>query len=133
MANSVNEVTLLGNLTRDPEVKHTPKGDAILKITIATNRSYKQNDEWKEVAEFHNVEKWGAEKLAEYLRKGSKVYIKGRLQTDQFEKDGVKTYYTKIVAFDIILLDKREAREEREPEDNTSADGMQVEPSDLPF
>jgi len=79
---SVNKVILLGNLGKDPEVKYTPQGTAVAKITVATNYRYKdKNEQWQDQTEWHNVVLWQrlAEIAGEYLKKGSKVYIEGRL------------------------------------------------------
>ena len=83
MAKSVNKVILLGNLGKDPEVKYTPQGTAVAKITLATNERFKDktSGEWKERTEWHNVVLWErlAEIAGEYLKKGSKVYLEGQI------------------------------------------------------
>lgn len=110
MAKSVNKVILLGNLTRDPEVKYTPQGTAVAQIGIATNERFKDKaGEWQDRPEYHSIVAWQrlAEIAGEYLKKGSKVYIEGRLQTRSWEKDGAKHYKTEIVANDLVLLGGR--------------------------
>ena len=110
MAKSVNKVILIGNLTRDPEVKYTPQGTAVAKIGIATNERFKDKDgQWQDRPEYHNIVAWQrlAEIAGEYLKKGSKVYIEGRLQTSSWEKDGQKHYKTEVVAGDLVLLGGR--------------------------
>jgi single-strand DNA-binding protein len=110
MAKSVNKVILIGNLTRDPEVKYTPQGTAVAKIGIATNERFKDKEgQWQDRPEYHNIVAWQrlAEIAGEYLKKGSKVYIEGRLQTSSWEKDGVKHYKTEVVAGDLVLLGGR--------------------------
>ncbi len=113
MAKSVNKVILIGNLGKDPEVKFTPQGTAVAKITVATSSSYKdkQSGEWKETTEWHNVVLWQrtAEIAGEYLKKGSKVYIEGRLQTRSWDDktSGQKKYMTEVVANELILLGGR--------------------------
>jgi single-strand DNA-binding protein len=113
MAKSVNKVILVGNLGKDPEVKFTPQGTAVAKITVATASSYKdkQSGEWKETTEWHNVVLWQrtAEIAGEYLKKGSKVYIEGRLQTRSWDDktSGQKKYMTEVVANELVLLGGR--------------------------
>ena len=81
---SLNKVMLIGRLTRDPEMRYTPSGQAVTQFTVAVNRNYKDHDgNWQEETEWFRVVAWGplAERTAEYLRKGRKVYVEGRLQT----------------------------------------------------
>ena len=118
MAKSVNKVILLGTLGKDPELKYTPQGTAVAKFSMATNESYKdkQSGEWKERTEWHNIVCWQrtAEVAAEYLKKGSKAYIEGRITTRSWDdKDsGQKRYMTEIVVNDLVLVGGR--REEGE-------------------
>ena len=113
MAKSVNKVILVGNLGKDPEVKYTPQGTAVAKVTVATSSSYKDktSGEWQETTEWHNVVLWQrlAEIAGEYLKKGSKVYIEGRLQTRSWDdkQTGQKKYMTEVVANDLVLLGGR--------------------------
>jgi single-strand DNA-binding protein len=108
MAKSVNKVILVGNLGKDPELKHTGSGTAVATMTVATNERYKdKNGEWQDKTEWHNVVLWSrlAEIAAEYLKKGRSVYVEGRLQTRSWEdKQGQKRYTTEIVANDLVLL-----------------------------
>jgi len=109
---SVNKVILLGNLGKDPEVKYTPQGTPVAKLTVATNYRFKdKNDQWQDQTEWHNVVLWQrlAEIAGEYLKKGSKVYIEGRLQTRSWEdkQTNQKRYMTEIVANDLVLLGGR--------------------------
>ena len=101
MARGVNKVILIGNLGKDPEMRYTPTGLAIANLTLATSESWKdkQSGEMQERTEWHRVVMYQrtAEIAGEYLRKGSKVYIEGRLQTREWEKDGIKRYTTEIV------------------------------------
>lgn len=110
MALSVNKVTLLGNIGKDLEYKVTPSGIPLCKFTLATSESYKDKttDEWKSNTEWHNVECWRgiAETANKHLKKGSKVYIEGKLKTDQYDKDGVTQYRTKVVVTEIVVLEK---------------------------
>jgi single-strand DNA-binding protein len=112
MAKSVNKVILIGNLGKDPEVKYTPQGTAVAKITLATNESYKdKGGQWQERTEWHNVVLWQrlAEIAGEYLKKGSKVYIEGRLQTRSWDdkQTNQKKYMTEVVAGTMVLLGGR--------------------------
>lgn len=107
----LNKVMLIGNLTRDPEMRMTPSGQSVATFSIATNRKWKGNDgEMKDDAQFHEIVIWGklAEVAEQYLSKGKKVYLEGRLQTRNWEgQDGVKRNKTEIVATDLIMLDRK--------------------------
>ena len=98
---SVNKVILIGNVGGDPETRYLPNGNAVTNLTLATSDSWrdKQTGQMQERTEWHRVSFFGkiAEIAGQYLRKGSKVYIEGRLQTREWEKDGVKRYTTEIV------------------------------------
>lgn len=112
MAKSVNKVILIGNLGKDPEVKFTPNGVPVAKFSLATNERYKDKaGEWQDRTEWHNIVAWQrlAEIVGEYVKKGSKVYIEGRLQTSSWEdkQSGEKKYRTEIVANDLVLLSGR--------------------------
>lgn len=109
---SVNKVILIGNLGKDPEVKYTPQGTAVAKITLATNERFKDKDgQWQDRTEWHNVVLWQrlAEIAGEYLKKGGKVYIEGKLQTRSWEdkQTNQKRYMTEVVANDLVLLGGR--------------------------
>ena len=113
---SINQVTLLGNLTRNPVLRYTPNGTAVINFSIATNRSYKdkETDEWKDLVDYHNIVFWSksAEIISQYCLKGSKILVQGRLQTRSWEgKDGVKRYTTEIVGQDFILLTPKSGSE----------------------
>ncbi|MFI5199855.1 MAG: single-stranded DNA-binding protein [Candidatus Limnocylindrales bacterium] len=116
---SLNKAMIIGNLGRDPEMRYTPSGQAVTQFTVAVNRNYKgQNGEWQEETEWFRVVVWGqqAERAAEYLRKGNKVYIEGRLQTRQWEdKEGQKRYTTELVANQVTNLERRTRDEEGDP------------------
>jgi len=110
MARSVNKVILIGNLGRDAETKFTPSGTAMTRFSVATTRSWKdqQSGEWKEETNWTNVTLWRQENVANYLTKGRQVYIEGRIQTRSYEdKEGKKVYATEVVADDVILLGGR--------------------------
>ena len=101
MARGINKVILIGNVGGDPETRHLPNGNAVTNLTLATSDGWKdkQTGQMQERTEWHRVSFFGkiAEIAGEYLRKGSKIYIEGRLQTREWEKDGVKRYTTEIV------------------------------------
>jgi single-strand DNA-binding protein len=109
MAKSVNKVILIGNVGKDPDIKYTPSGVPVAKVSLATNEKYKdKSGEWQERTEWHNLVFWQrlAEIVGEYVKKGSKVYIEGRLQTSSWEdkQSGEKKYRTEIVVGDLVLL-----------------------------
>ena len=107
----INKVILVGNLGQDPEVKFTAGGAAVTTLSIATSDSWKDKDSGmdKERTEWHRVVLWRrlAEIAGEYLKKGSKVYIEGQLQTRKWEQEGQTRYTTEIIARDIQFLDSR--------------------------
>lgn len=108
MAKSFNQAIVMGNLTRDPELRTTPGGQPVASFAVATNRSWTdQSGERKEAVEYHEIVAWGklGELTAQYLAKGRKVMVVGRLQTQSWEKDGVKRQRTEIVAADVNFLD----------------------------
>jgi len=112
MARGVNKVIIVGNLGRDPEVRYTPSGTAVANLTIATSEAWKdkQSGENVEKTEWHRIVMYQrlAEISGEYLRKGSKVYIEGRLQTRKWQdKNGQDRYTTEIVAQEMQMLDSK--------------------------
>ena len=112
MARGINKVILVGNLGADPEVRYMPQGGAVANMTIATSESWtdKATNERKEQTEWHRVVIYQrlAEIAGEYLRKGSKVYIEGKLKTRKWtDKDGIERYTTEIVANELQMLDGR--------------------------
>lgn len=113
MARGVNKVILVGNLGRDPEVRYTPSGLAVANVTIATSESWKdkQSGEMQERTEWHRVVFYQriAEVVGEYLRKGSKIYVEGRLQTRKWQDKttGQDKYTTEIIADSMQMLDSK--------------------------
>ncbi|HEY0566152.1 MAG TPA: single-stranded DNA-binding protein [Terriglobales bacterium] len=112
MAKSVNKVILLGNVGKDPEIKYTPSGTAVANFSIATGERYKDKEgQFQERTEWHNIVAWDklAEIIGNYVKKGSKLYLEGRLQTRSWDdkQTGEKKYRTEIVATDISLLSGR--------------------------
>lgn len=144
MARGVNKVILIGNLGRDPEVRYSPNGGAIANITLATSESWKDKNtgeqvdktEWHRVVFFRRL----AEIAGEYLKKGSKVYIEGKLQTRKWQdKDGNDRYTTEIVANEMQMLDSRGGSANYN-QDEPAANSSQPEPmpagdfdDDIPF
>lgn len=115
-ARALNKVLLIGNLTRDPELRYTPSGTAVCTFGLATNRAWTTDGEKKEDVEFHRIVAW--QKLAEicskFLGKGRKIFLEGRLQTRTWTtKDGQERQTTEIVINDMIILDSRRGIEER--------------------
>ena len=107
----VNKVILVGNCGGDPEIRYMPNGNAVVNLTIATSESWKDKSsgdnvdktEWHRIVFFNKL----AEIVGEYVHKGSKLYIEGRLQTRSWEQDGVKRYATEIIASEMQMLDSR--------------------------
>jgi single-strand DNA-binding protein len=109
---SLNKVLLIGHLGKDPEVSYTASGVAVAKFSIATNERWKdQEGNTQERTEWHNIVAWRklAEICGQYLKKGSKVYLEGRLQTRSWDdkNTGVKRYTTEIISDDLIMLDSK--------------------------
>jgi len=129
MAMSLNRAQLIGNLTRDPELKQIPGGQAVASFGVATNFTWTdQSGQKQEKVEFHNIIAWRklAEICGQYLKKGSKVFIEGRLQTSSWEgEDGVKRYKTEIVADNMIMLD-RKGEMSSMPMENREAGGISM-------
>lgn len=110
---SLNKVMLIGNLGRDPEVRYTASGQAVASFNLATTEKFKnRSGEWEERTEWHRITLWGrlAEIAGEYLSKGKTVFIEGRLQTREYEKDGIKRYTTEIVGDRMQMLSPKGER-----------------------
>jgi single-strand DNA-binding protein len=109
----INKVILVGNVGKDPETRYMPNGEAVTNLTLATSDSWKDKNtgEQKEQTEWHRVTFYRrlAEIVAEYVKKGSKLYVEGRLQTRSWEQDGVKRYATEIIANEMQMLDGKGA------------------------
>ncbi len=156
MAKSVNKVILVGHLGKDPEVKYTPSGTPVAKFSLATSERFKDKDgNWQDRTEWHNITAWQrtAEIAGEYLKKGSQVYIEGRLRTDSWDdkETGQKKYRTEIVVNDLVLLGGRGAGEggegraraasaghtggmdQRTPEADNVSQATQITDDDIPF
>jgi single-strand DNA-binding protein len=108
MAKSLNQVVLLGNLTRDPELRTTPNGMSVCSFSLALNRSYKVNDQWTEAVDYIDVVVWNkiAESVSGNVTKGSPLLVTGRLQSRNFESQGQKRNKVEVVAQEVIFLQK---------------------------
>ena len=151
MARSLNCVHLIGNLTRDPELRYTGSGKPVCSVGLATNRQWtSERGEKKEDTEFHKLVLWGklAEIASQYLRKGMKAYFQGRLQTRSYTaKDGTQKSVTEIIAEDMLMLSgdpsHRQPKEppeppptqqpQAEPEDTSKQGELHVDPDEIPF
>jgi single-strand DNA-binding protein len=147
MARSLNRVQLIGNLTRDPELRYTPQGTAVCSFSIATNRSWTTDSgEKKDEADFHRIVAWNklAELCSQFLAKGRKVYVEGRLTTRTWTgQDGAQKSTTEVIISDMILLDNSgrsaagaEKANEEEPESEekpkTKKGSKKEEPEEAP-
>ena len=107
MARSFNQVILMGNLTRDPELRQTPNGQNVCSFSLALNRSYKGADgNWQEATDYIDIVAWGplGERVAQYLSKGRPCLVNGRLQSRQWEQEGQKRSKVEVVAQDVTFL-----------------------------
>jgi len=124
----LNRVQLIGNLGKDPDTRFTPQGSKVSTFSVAVNRRWKSRDgALKEATEWFNIEAWGrlGEICQQYLHKGSRIYLEGRLKTTKYEQEGKTRYFTKVVASQMIMLERRAGEEpfaeleyEEEGEDN---------------
>ena len=137
---SLNKVTLIGNLGKDPELSYIASGAAVAKFSIATNERWKDDGgNVQERTEWHNIIAWRklAEICGQYLKKGSKVYLEGKLQTRSWDdkNSGVKKYMTEVIVNDMIMLDSKggEGAHSSEPEMPASDESQPAEKDDLPF
>ena len=140
MRGTINKVILIGRLGADPELKYMPSGDPVANFNLATNESYRDKDgntqektEWHRIVAFKRL----AEICGEYLKKGSQVYIEGRIQSRSWEdKNGVKRYTTEIIAYTMQMLGKKveidEGSTDQQPQD-TNSQKLESEDEDLPF
>lgn len=132
----LNEVKLIGRLTKDVELRTTPAGKNVASVSLATSEKWKdQNGEWKEKTEFHNLVVWAnADNFAKYLHKGSKVYVSGKLQTRSWVgQDGAKKYQTEIVVGQTIFLDDVKKKTEPEPEQYPEGSEDEIKLENIPF
>jgi single-strand DNA-binding protein len=107
MARSFNQVTLMGNLTRDPELRTTPNGQSVCSFSLALNRSYKNaSGDWQEATDYIDIVAWGplGERVAQYLTKGRPALVSGRIQSRSWEQDGQKRSKVEVIANDVTFL-----------------------------
>lgn len=145
MAMNLNKVMLIGNVTRDPEVRATSGGQSVASFSLATNRRWTdQSGQQKEQVEFHNLVVWRklADIVGQYVKKGSKLYVEGRLQTRSWDdQSGTKRYRTEIIVENLIMLDRAGSAASGGTAAATQAEGAQpsqpAEPEinveDIPF
>jgi|SRR5579859_1197609 len=110
MARSVNQVILMGNLTRDPELRQTPTGQSVCSFSLALNRAYQdKGGQWQEATDYIDCVAWGplAERVAQYLNKGRRALVQGRLQSRSWEQDGQKRSKVEVLANDVTFVDSR--------------------------
>src|SRR3990167_9710926 len=127
MARSFNQVILMGNLTRDPELRTTPNGTSVCSFSLALNRSYRSSDgEWQEATDFIDIVAWGplGERVAQYLSKGRAALVNGRLQSRSWDQDGQKRSKVEVVANDVTFLGG--------PGAGPATDNSRVAPADEP-
>ena len=118
---SVNKVILVGNVGKDPEIRHLDSGIAVASFSLATSESYNaKNGERVTTTEWHNIVLWRglADVVEKYVKKGMKLYIEGKITSRQYEKDGITKYFTEIVANNMVMLDSRKTQ--NEPLDNVN-------------
>lgn len=137
MFGDINKVILMGNLVKDPELRFTPSKASVLTFSLATNRSYKSGDDWKEEVSFHNVVTWrNAETLAKRMKKGTRVYVEGRSHTRSWDgDDGKKNYRTEVIVDRIILISRYSEDEHASAgstASSTNSDDV-INVDDLPF
>ncbi len=148
MARSVNCVHLIGNLTRDPQLRHTASGRPVCAVSLATNRQWKtEHGQKQESTEFHKIILWGklAEIASEYLKKGMKAYFQGRIQTRTYTTpDGAHKFITEIIAEDMLMLSGAPGAKvpaepgissstQPEPEHTDTQAEFEVDPDEIPF
>jgi len=134
----INSVTIIGRMTRDPDVKYTQGGMCILKLSIAVNRRKKDGEQWVDEANFFDVDHIGkaAGAVSKYLHKGSLIAIQGELRQERWEKDGQQRSKVIIHALGIKLLDKRDGQSDGDFQSAKSVDGQAIDgdfEDDIPF
>lgn len=135
MARSFNQVVLMGNLTRDPELRNTPNGQNVCGFSLALNRSYKGADgEWKDATDYVDVVAWGplGERVEQYLKRGSPCLVNGRLQSRQWEQDGQKRTKIEVVANDVTFLRGDDSARTETTERAAPAQSAQAKPAPTP-
>lgn len=139
MARGINKVILVGTLGQDPDTRYMPSGGAVTQFSVATNEQWtdKQSGQKQERVEWHKIVIFGklAEIAGEYLKKGSQVYLEGKLQTDSYEKDGLTRYTTKIKCHEMQMLGGRSDGEVSQAAraNQASSQSAPMQDDDIPF
>lgn len=139
MAKSTNNVTLVGNVIEDTQLKYTSSGTAILNFRMATNRSYKKDGEWIDEPSYHKIVVWGklAEEIEKHIKKGTKVYVNGRIQYKTVDLGDVRKFYTDIVAEEVIptITTVKETRVSKEDDEDSFHEPTDdtIDPDEIPF
>jgi single-strand DNA-binding protein len=143
MSKSVNKVILVGNVGKDPEVRYSQSGTPVAKFSLATNEKFKdRNDQWQERTEWHNIVAWQrlAEIVGEFVAKGSKLYVEGKLQTSCWEdgQSGERKYRTEVIVRELVLLTGTNGKVHRDGASTNLEPGSVVAESaenseDIPF
>ena len=145
MAGSLNRVTLIGNVGKDPEIRYQPSGEAVANFSLATSTTWtdKTSNEKKENTEWHRCNAWGrlADVVGQYVKQGSKIYVEGELRTRKWEKDGVTHYTTEIRVGQMILLGSKgggdasstSSASRAKPAPAKAASGFDDVDDDIPF
>jgi single-strand DNA-binding protein len=136
MSKGLNRAELLGNVGQDPELRNTSGGTAVLKLSIATEDSYKdKSGEWQKITDWHRVVIWGkrAAPLAGLINKGDKLYIEGKIKTRSYDKDGEKRYSTEIVASEVILCGGKGGGAAKTPAAPAPDQSGEYDDSEIPF
>ncbi|MBI2939113.1 MAG: single-stranded DNA-binding protein [Chloroflexi bacterium] len=135
MAGTLNKVLIIGHVGRDPEMRYLPNGTPVTSFSVATNRAWTTpENERREETEWHNIVAWNklAEQCGQYITKGRKVYIEGRLRTRSWEKEGQKHSRTEVVAYTMLLLDSR-PRSAAGGDESAAEHEDELSPDDIPF
>ena len=135
MAKGLNKACLIGNISQDPELKYTPSNTAVCNVSLATSEKFKdKSGEWSEKTEWHNLVAFGklAEIMRDYCKKGSRIYVEGKIQTQTWEKEGQKRSKTVINISELIMLDGKDGK--GKPKESAPAAGNAPDDdSELPF
>ena len=133
----LNKAMVIGSLGQDPEIKYTTNGTAVCNFSVATSEKWKDKNsgEMKEKTEWHRVVAWArlAEICGEYLSKGSLVYVEGKIETREWEKDGVKRYSTEIIAREMKMLGSKGKKKSPAEKPEYNGAPFQAEDADIPF
>lgn len=133
---SVNKVIIVGRLGKDPETKYMPNGKAIASFSLATSENWKdKSGEKQEKTEWHNCTAFDklAEIVSEYVKKGSLLYVEGKLQTDKYEKDGATRYSTKIIVQNLTMLGGKQDSNNKDSSNNEHSVNQDNSDKDIPF